>query len=150
MTEEERSLIQKLDKCDFGEIHGMHKAKVEARKNMSKEEKLVCNMQFIKVKKVITDRFRFIIVPFTGVERGQPENPRHVWVLSAGPPQRAHWQLQDRTSGPVSGSRRTSKTGHAEEEDPAGGRHHKLQQVRKWGMGIPLECFQFVSLEVEK
>ncbi|XP_030588007.1 DNA topoisomerase I, mitochondrial [Archocentrus centrarchus] len=39
MTDEERSLIQDLDKCDFGEIHSMHKAKVEARKNMSKEEK---------------------------------------------------------------------------------------------------------------
>lgn len=41
MTHEERSLIQELDKCDFGEIHAMHKAKVEARKNMTKEEKLV-------------------------------------------------------------------------------------------------------------
>uniref|UniRef100_A0A3P8PDD3 DNA topoisomerase I n=1 Tax=Astatotilapia calliptera TaxID=8154 RepID=A0A3P8PDD3_ASTCA len=39
MTHEERSLIQDLDKCDFGEIHAMHKAKTEARKNMSKEEK---------------------------------------------------------------------------------------------------------------
>lgn len=41
MTHEERSLIQDLDKCDFGEIHAMHKAKTEARKNMSKEEKKV-------------------------------------------------------------------------------------------------------------
>lgn len=41
MTHEERSLIQDLEKCDFGEIHAMHKAKVEARKNMTKEEKLV-------------------------------------------------------------------------------------------------------------
>ncbi|XP_037539094.1 DNA topoisomerase 1 [Nematolebias whitei] len=40
MTPEERSLIQDLEKCDFKEIHSMHKAKVEARKNMSKEEKL--------------------------------------------------------------------------------------------------------------
>ncbi|XP_035765816.1 DNA topoisomerase 1 [Neolamprologus brichardi] len=39
MTHEERSLIQDLDKCNFGEIHAMHKAKTEARKNMSKEEK---------------------------------------------------------------------------------------------------------------
>ncbi|XP_063336233.1 DNA topoisomerase I, mitochondrial [Pelmatolapia mariae] len=39
MTHEERSLIQDLDKCGFGEIHAMHKAKTEARKNMSKEEK---------------------------------------------------------------------------------------------------------------
>lgn len=64
MTEGERSLIQELDKCDFGEIHAMHKAKVEARKNMSKEEKLVCNFQFAKVKNVITERFRFIFVHF--------------------------------------------------------------------------------------
>lgn len=41
MTHEERSLIQNLDKCDFGEMHAMHKAKVEARKSMTKEEKLV-------------------------------------------------------------------------------------------------------------
>ncbi|XP_061577305.1 DNA topoisomerase I, mitochondrial isoform X2 [Cololabis saira] len=39
MTPEERSLIGDLDKCDFGEIHAMHKAKVEARKNMTKEER---------------------------------------------------------------------------------------------------------------
>lgn len=41
MTHEERSLIKNLEKCDFGEIHAMHVAKVEARRNMSKEEKLV-------------------------------------------------------------------------------------------------------------
>ena len=41
MNNEERLLIQDLNKCDFGELHAMHKAKVEARKNMSKEEKLV-------------------------------------------------------------------------------------------------------------
>lgn len=41
MTHEERLLIQDLEKCDFGELHAMHKAKVEARKNMTKEEKLV-------------------------------------------------------------------------------------------------------------
>ncbi|KAK7891382.1 hypothetical protein WMY93_023345 [Mugilogobius chulae] len=39
MTSEERSLINDLNKCDFGEMHAMHKAKVEARKNMTKEEK---------------------------------------------------------------------------------------------------------------
>lgn len=42
MTNEERALIKDLEKCDFGEIHAMHKAKVEARRNMTKEEKLVC------------------------------------------------------------------------------------------------------------
>ena len=41
MSSEERLLIQDLNKCDFSELHAMHKAKVEARKNMSKEEKLV-------------------------------------------------------------------------------------------------------------
>uniref|UniRef100_A0A672HPB7 DNA topoisomerase I n=1 Tax=Salarias fasciatus TaxID=181472 RepID=A0A672HPB7_SALFA len=39
MTHEERLLIKDLGKCDFGELHAMHKAKVEARKNMTKEEK---------------------------------------------------------------------------------------------------------------
>lgn len=46
MTPAEMSLIQDLEKCDFGEIHAMHKAKVEARKNMSKEDKLVCNLYY--------------------------------------------------------------------------------------------------------
>ncbi|XP_047008759.2 DNA topoisomerase I, mitochondrial [Ictalurus punctatus] len=41
MTLEERMLITDLNKCDFGELHAMHKEKVEARKNMSKEDKLV-------------------------------------------------------------------------------------------------------------
>lgn len=41
MTHKERSLIEDLEKCDFGEIHAMHVAKVEARRNMSKDEKLV-------------------------------------------------------------------------------------------------------------
>ena len=41
MSSEERLLIQDLNKCDFGELHAMHREKVEARKNLSKEEKLV-------------------------------------------------------------------------------------------------------------
>ncbi|XP_060780334.1 DNA topoisomerase I, mitochondrial [Neoarius graeffei] len=41
MTPQERTLITDLRKCDFGELHAMHKEKVEARKNMSKEDKLV-------------------------------------------------------------------------------------------------------------
>lgn len=102
MTAEERSLIKDLDKCDFGELHAMHKAKVEARKNMSKEEKLVHNIQFIAFN-FIMDTFSCITVHFIGFERGQPKNSRRVWVLSARPPQRAHWQLQDRASRPVSG-----------------------------------------------
>jgi hypothetical protein len=31
MTMEERMLISDLSKCDFGELHSMHKDKVEAR-----------------------------------------------------------------------------------------------------------------------
>lgn len=41
MSPEEKSVIKDLDKCDFSEIHAMHKARVEARKNLSKEEKQV-------------------------------------------------------------------------------------------------------------
>ncbi|XP_061891586.1 DNA topoisomerase I, mitochondrial isoform X3 [Entelurus aequoreus] len=41
MTDEERLLIRHLEKCDFGEIHAMHKAKVEERRSMSKEDKLI-------------------------------------------------------------------------------------------------------------
>ncbi|KAK5902648.1 hypothetical protein CesoFtcFv8_007884 [Champsocephalus esox] len=40
MTPEERALIKDLDKCNFSELFAMHKAKVEARKLMTKEEKL--------------------------------------------------------------------------------------------------------------
>ncbi|KAL4657081.1 DNA topoisomerase I, mitochondrial-like isoform X1 [Arapaima gigas] len=39
MTLEERQLILDLDKCDFGELLQMHKDKVEARRNMTQEEK---------------------------------------------------------------------------------------------------------------
>lgn len=102
MTDAERSLIQDLGKCDFGEIHAMHKAKVEARKNMSKEEKQVCNIQFIMLKNVIMNTVSSLVISI-GFERGQPENSGQVWVLFARPPQRAHWQLQDRASRPVSG-----------------------------------------------
>lgn len=41
MTLEEKQLITDLNKCDFGELHAMHKQRVEDRKNMSKEEKQV-------------------------------------------------------------------------------------------------------------
>lgn len=41
MTHEERQLITDLEKCDFAELFQMHKDKVEARRNMSKEEKQV-------------------------------------------------------------------------------------------------------------
>nr|XP_040018506.1 DNA topoisomerase I, mitochondrial isoform X1 [Gasterosteus aculeatus aculeatus] len=40
MVDEERLLITDLDKCDFREIHTMHKATVEAKKNSTVAEKL--------------------------------------------------------------------------------------------------------------
>ncbi|TRY85237.1 hypothetical protein DNTS_009275 [Danionella cerebrum] len=41
MTLDEKQLITDLNKCDFGELHAMHKQKVEERKNLSKEQKLI-------------------------------------------------------------------------------------------------------------
>lgn len=92
MTHEERALIQDLEKCDFGEIHAMHKAKVEARKNMTKEEKLVWfgllffkknlyNYQYgtshsssvQRLKKVSVDN-KGLINWFVGFERGKSED----------------------------------------------------------------------------
>lgn len=85
MSQEERALIQDLNKCDFGEIHAMHKAKVEARKNMTKEEKLVsfqgllpilsatslsygrCQRSFVRV-------FFFSSTLSAGCQRGQSED----------------------------------------------------------------------------
>jgi len=47
MTKAERELIVSLDKCNFNEIAHYYKLKSEERKNMSKEEKQVCSIQFI-------------------------------------------------------------------------------------------------------
>ncbi|XP_067276356.1 DNA topoisomerase I, mitochondrial [Pseudorasbora parva] len=58
MTLEERKLIMDLNKCDFGELHAMHKQKVEVRKNMSKEEKLV-NKEF---NQKIVDEYGFCVL----------------------------------------------------------------------------------------
>ncbi|XP_033181143.1 DNA topoisomerase I, mitochondrial isoform X2 [Mastacembelus armatus] len=58
MTDEERLLIEDLDKCDFGEIHAMHKAKVEARKNMTKEEKLALR----EANQKITDEYGYCLL----------------------------------------------------------------------------------------
>lgn len=44
MSLEEKQLITDLNKCDFGELLVMHKQRVEARKNMSKEEKQVSGL----------------------------------------------------------------------------------------------------------
>lgn len=47
MVDEERLLITDLDKCDFREIHTMHKATVEAKKNSTVAEKLVVFFAFL-------------------------------------------------------------------------------------------------------
>lgn len=41
MTSEEKAKITDLKKCDFSEMHQYFKAQSEARKAMTKEEKLV-------------------------------------------------------------------------------------------------------------
>ncbi|XP_002665372.2 DNA topoisomerase I, mitochondrial [Danio rerio] len=58
MTLEERQLIMDLKKCDFGELHAMHKEKVEARKNLSKEEKLVNK----EANQKIVDEYGFCVL----------------------------------------------------------------------------------------
>lgn len=102
MTHEERSLIKNLEKCDFGEIHAMHVAKVEARRNMSKEEKLVYFRSFSHEKHDVSLLFFWrkvtvydcaLVICSAGCERGQREDQGRVRLLPAGPPQRAHWQL---------------------------------------------------------
>ncbi|KAM3870097.1 DNA topoisomerase I, mitochondrial [Diretmus argenteus] len=84
MTHEERLLIKDLDKCDFGELHAMHKAKVEARKNMSKEEKLVLK----EANQKIADEYGFCLLDHhkerignfkiepPGLFRGRGEHPK--------------------------------------------------------------------------
>ncbi|XP_074534067.1 DNA topoisomerase I, mitochondrial isoform X2 [Halichoeres trimaculatus] len=84
MTHEERTLIKDLDKCDFGEIHAMHKAKVEARKLLSKEEKQVLK----EANQKITDEFGFCLLDHhkerignfkiepPGLFRGRGEHPK--------------------------------------------------------------------------
>ncbi|XP_056334006.1 LOW QUALITY PROTEIN: DNA topoisomerase I, mitochondrial [Danio aesculapii] len=58
MTLEERQLIMDLKKCDFGELHAMHTQKVEARKNLSKEEKLVNK----EANQKIVDEYGFCVL----------------------------------------------------------------------------------------
>ncbi|XP_068458630.1 DNA topoisomerase I, mitochondrial isoform X2 [Clinocottus analis] len=84
MTQEERSLITDLDKCDFGEIHSMHKAKVEARKNMTKEEKLVLK----EANQKVVDEYGYCLLDHhkerignfkiepPGLFRGRGEHPK--------------------------------------------------------------------------
>nr|XP_029134147.1 DNA topoisomerase I, mitochondrial-like isoform X1 [Labrus bergylta]XP_029134148.1 DNA topoisomerase I, mitochondrial-like isoform X1 [Labrus bergylta]XP_029134149.1 DNA topoisomerase I, mitochondrial-like isoform X1 [Labrus bergylta]XP_029134150.1 DNA topoisomerase I, mitochondrial-like isoform X1 [Labrus bergylta] len=84
MTDEERKLIQDLDKCDFGELSAMHKAKVEARKNMTKEEKLAVK----EANQLIVDEYGFCLldqhkerignfkIEPPGLFRGRGEHPK--------------------------------------------------------------------------
>ncbi|XP_061677493.1 DNA topoisomerase I, mitochondrial isoform X2 [Syngnathoides biaculeatus] len=84
MTDEERFLIQDLDKCDFSEIHAMHKANVEEKKNMSKEEKLVLK----EAKDKIVEEFGYCMLDHhqerignfriepPGLFRGRGEHPK--------------------------------------------------------------------------
>nr|XP_046250643.1 DNA topoisomerase I, mitochondrial [Scatophagus argus] len=84
MAHEERSLIKDLDKCDFGEIHAMHKAKVEARRNMTKEEKLALK----EANQKIVDEFGYCLLDHhkerignfkiepPGLFRGRGEHPK--------------------------------------------------------------------------
>ncbi|XP_041852537.1 DNA topoisomerase I, mitochondrial [Melanotaenia boesemani] len=84
MTPEERSLIKNLDKCDFGEIHAMHKTKVEARKNMTKGERLALK----EANQKIVDEYGFCLLDHhkerignfkiepPGLFRGRGEHPK--------------------------------------------------------------------------
>ncbi|XP_054632914.1 DNA topoisomerase I, mitochondrial isoform X2 [Dunckerocampus dactyliophorus] len=84
MTAEERVLIRHLEKCDFGEIHGMHKAKVEERRNMSKEDKLLLKEANQKIVEeygyCLLDHHRERIGNFKieppGLFRGRGEHPK--------------------------------------------------------------------------
>ncbi|XP_038149908.1 DNA topoisomerase I, mitochondrial isoform X1 [Cyprinodon tularosa] len=84
MTPEEKSLIKDLEKCDFREIHAMHKAKVEARKSMSKEEKQVIKEANQKIVEeygyCLLDHHRERIGNFKieppGLFRGRGEHPK--------------------------------------------------------------------------
>uniref|UniRef100_A0A3P9M630 DNA topoisomerase I n=1 Tax=Oryzias latipes TaxID=8090 RepID=A0A3P9M630_ORYLA len=84
MTPEERSVIQDLNKCDFGEIHAMHKTKVEARKNMTKEEKQTLK----EANQKIVDQYGYCLLDHhkerignfkiepPGLFRGRGEHPK--------------------------------------------------------------------------
>uniref|UniRef100_A0A8C4ZYD7 DNA topoisomerase I n=1 Tax=Gadus morhua TaxID=8049 RepID=A0A8C4ZYD7_GADMO len=80
MSSEERLLIQDLNKCDFSELHAMHKAKVEARKNMSKEEKLANQQTVEEYGFCLLDHHRERIGNFKieppGLFRGRGEHPK--------------------------------------------------------------------------
>ncbi|XP_029009585.1 DNA topoisomerase I, mitochondrial [Betta splendens] len=84
MTQEERVLIKDLDKCDFGELHAMHKAKVEAKKSMTKDEKQALKEANEKIVEefgyCLLDHHRERIGNFKieppGLFRGRGEHPK--------------------------------------------------------------------------
>ncbi|KAJ7997728.1 hypothetical protein DPEC_G00215130 [Dallia pectoralis] len=84
MTLEERMLISDLSKCDFGELHAMHNERVEARKAMSKAEKLVIKEANQKIVEeygfCLLDNHRERIGNFKieppGLFRGRGEHPK--------------------------------------------------------------------------
>ncbi|XP_012697944.2 DNA topoisomerase I, mitochondrial isoform X2 [Clupea harengus] len=84
MNVEERRVITDLNKCNFTELHTMHKNKVEARKNMTKEDKLVNK----DANQKIVDEFGFCLLDHhkerignfkiepPGLFRGRGEHPK--------------------------------------------------------------------------
>lgn len=59
MTSEEKSKITDLKKCDFAEMSEYFKAQSEARKAMSKEQKLVSYLQLASLGRLHDDSDNF-------------------------------------------------------------------------------------------
>jgi len=53
MTKQEREVITDMKKCNFNELAEHFKVKSEERKNMSKEEKQVCEMFHFQLFKTV-------------------------------------------------------------------------------------------------
>lgn len=79
MTAEEKTKLTDLKKCDFSEMSDYFKAQSEARKAMTKEEKLVsCFGNYIKTKSDFVCIFiYFLLIYSTGV--GSPS------IIKRGP-----------------------------------------------------------------
>ncbi|XP_056381790.1 DNA topoisomerase I, mitochondrial-like isoform X2 [Hyla sarda] len=84
MTLEERIVISDLAKCDFTEIFTYHKAKMEERKNRTKEEKLITKEENAKLVEefgyCLMDRHKERIGNFKieppGLFRGRGDHPK--------------------------------------------------------------------------